>query len=139
MKKLHLEYWKLELLKPYGLKLKTFTDDDVARMIGLIRTYGFRVPILINRHDGEVIDGDGLRLAAIQQIPQEELPGLGLNRIPVIPIDDLAPDEIRGLRLGLKRSATWAEFDWEALGAEIEELDTLAVNLRLCVYRGGVG
>jgi len=90
-------------------------------MMGSIREFGLRVPILARR-DGEVIDGH-LRLKAAEQ--------LGLALVPVIWCDDWSPAQVKAFRLVVNRSATWAQWDEELLRLELLDLKSLDVDLAM--------
>ncbi|RJX35653.1 MAG: hypothetical protein C4525_03090 [Desulfarculus sp.] len=129
MKALTIEQWPLERLRPYARDLTKQDDATVARMADLVRTYGMRLPLLATS-DGWIIDGK-LRLKAVVTLTGDEVERLGLATLPVIPADDLRPEEVRALRLALKRSASWAPWDKEALAEELLDLEALDVDLSL--------
>ena len=54
-RKLHVEYWPVERLRPYARNPRK-NDKAVDRIRASIRAFGFAVPILA-KSDGEVIDG----------------------------------------------------------------------------------
>lgn len=118
MEKITLEHWPMESLRPYANSLRS-NDDNVERMAVAIRAYGFRAPILARR-DGEIVDGE-LRWKAARH--------LGLSEVPVVPVDGLAEGEIKALRLLLNRSATWAEWNTEAVAVELAALRDLDIDL----------
>jgi DNA modification methylase len=81
-------------------------------MAGLIKEFGFKVPVVI-RSDGEVIDGH-LRLKAARQ--------LGMEKVPVVLADEWTPAQVKAFRLAVNRSAEWAEWDDELLKLELDDL-----------------
>ncbi len=86
-----------------------------------IETYGFRVPILALA-DGEVVDGD-LRLQAAER--------LGLAEVPVVPAEDLGPDQVRAFRLMANSSAGWSGWNEANLALEVQELRAQGIDLEL--------
>ena len=82
---------------------------------------GVSLPLLVTA-DGEVVDGE-VRLEAARE--------LGLAEAPVIVQDDLTPTQVRTFRLLVNRSATWADWNDEALRAEMAELRLELDNLSL--------
>ncbi|EQD78529.1 DNA methylase [mine drainage metagenome] len=68
-------------------------------MAGVIREFGFRIPI-IAKSMGEVVDGHLRLKAAIH---------LRLETVTVVLADDLTPSQIKAFRLLANRSATWTE------------------------------
>lgn len=120
MENLKIEYWPVERLRPVDRELRR-NDAAVPRMAEALRTFGFRVPLLV-RGDGEIVDGH-LRLKAAL--------ALGLSQVPVIPADDLTPTQVRTFRILVNRSATWAEWDEDGLRVELAGLRDLGADLRL--------
>lgn len=118
-----------------NLKFKTFkiadlieyagnprkNDAVVDKMVGCIKEFGFRIPI-VAKSDGTVVDGH-LRLKAARQ--------LGLTEVPVVIADDLSEAQIKAFRLVANQSANWAEWDEELLKLELEELKEMNFDLGL--------
>lgn len=128
MTKLTIEQWPLARLKPYARDLRKHDYATVARMADLIRRYGMRLPLLVHAADGEIIDGK-LRLKAVGMLTVSEANELGLSDLPVIPVDDLEPEEIKALRLALNRSAAWAPWDEGFLALELRDLEEMSYDL----------
>ena len=108
---MQIEYWAIDRLIPYARNPRK-NDDAVPKMAGLIKEFGFKVPI-VARSDGEVIDGH-LRLKAAQK--------LGLKEVPVVLADEWTPAQVKAFRLAVNKSAEWAEWDEELLKLELDEL-----------------
>ena len=108
---MQIEYWAIDRLIPYARNPRK-NDDAVPKMAGLIKEFGFKVPI-VARSDGEVIDGH-LRLKAAQK--------LGLKEVPVVLADEWTPAQVKAFRLAVNKSAEWAEWDDELLKLELDEL-----------------
>ena len=118
-----------------NLKFKTFKTADlieyagnprkndavVDKMVGCIKEFGFRIPI-VAKSDGTVVDGH-LRLKAARK--------LGLEEVPVVIADDLSEAQIKAFRLVANQSANWAEWDEELLKLELEELKEMNFDLGL--------
>ncbi|MEO5364626.1 MAG: ParB N-terminal domain-containing protein, partial [Magnetococcus sp. DMHC-8] len=96
-------------------------DEVVDRMVGAIREFGFRIPI-VAKSDGTVVDGH-LRLKAARR--------LGLEEVPVVLADDLSEAQIKAFRLLANQSASWAQWDEDLLRVELEELRTLDFDLEM--------
>ncbi len=119
----------VDALVPYARNPRK-NDHAVEQMAGVIREFGFRIPI-IAKSSGDVIDGH-LRLKAARQ--------LGLATVPVLLADDLTPAQIKAFRLLANRSATWADWDDELLGLELAELQDGRLRSRVDrLHRGRVG
>ena len=108
---MQIEYWDIDKLVPY-VRNPRRNDDAVPKMAGLIKEFGFKVPVVI-RSDGEVIDGH-LRLKAARQ--------LGMEQVPVVLADEWTPAQVKAFRLAVNRSAEWAEWDDELLKLELDDL-----------------
>ena len=87
-------------------------DHAIGKMVKVIEEFGFRVPILI-KNSNEIIDGHLRYKAAL---------AMKLEKVPTIITDDLSPTQIRAFRLMINRSATWAEWDNDALIIELKHL-----------------
>ena len=120
MPDLHIEQWPVERLRPYANNPRK-NDHVVDRMVGSLKEFGFRVPVLA-RADGEIIDGHLRYKAAL---------AMGMTTVPVIPADDMTEGQIRAFRILINRSATWAEWDDELLLQELSKLCADDVDLTL--------
>ena len=118
--RIEIEHWALERLLPYKTVLRK-NDRAVERMIDSIQAYGFKIPLLVSE-DGELIDGD-LRLKAARK--------LGYTELPVIICRNWTDEQVRAFRLMVNRSASWAEWDLEAVAQEIAELSKTDFELHL--------
>lgn len=117
---LQVEQWSLGRLVPYENNPRK-NDHVVARMVEVMREFGFRVPILA-RSSGELIDGHLRYKAAVV---------LGLETVPVIVADDMSPEQVRAFRIMINRSATWADWDEDALLRELQALQLCEFDLSL--------
>lgn len=120
MSDLKIEYRPVASLIAYARNPRK-NDHAVEQMAGVIREFGFRIPI-IAKSTGDVVDGH-LRLKAAHH--------LGLEIVPVLSADDLTPAQIKAFRLLVNRSATWAAWDEELLGLELNELQESGFDLEL--------
>lgn len=117
---MNLETWDIEKLIPYARNPRK-NDSQVDRMVGVIKEFGFRLPILA-KSDGLIVDGH-LRLKAAQK--------MGLKTVPVLLADDLTEAQIKAFRILVNRSANWADWDEELLRVELEELQGMDFDLSL--------
>jgi ParB-like chromosome segregation protein Spo0J len=88
---------------------------QLDRLKAIIERVGFRVPVLIDQHNG-LVAGHARLEAAMQ---------LGLPTIPAIRISDLDEAELRALALADNRIAELATWDEEVLRIELGELVAL--------------
>ena len=117
---MQVEMWPIEKLVPYARNPRK-NDDAVPRMAGLIREFGFKVPV-VARSDGSVVDGH-LRLKAASY--------LGMPQVPVVLADEWTDAQVKAFRIAVNRSAEWAEWDDELLNLEVQDLQELGFDLEL--------
>jgi len=117
---MQVEFWPTAKLFPYVRNPRT-NDHAIERMAASINQFGFKIPILA-RSSGEIVDGH-LRLKAARK--------LELKEVPVILCDEWTETQVKAFRLLVNRSATWAEWDFELVALEMEELKALDFNLDL--------
>lgn len=112
MKTPNIQKWSIDQLKPYENNSKKHPKEQVAKIAASIKQFNWTQPIVVDK-DGVIIAGHGRRLAAIY---------LGLTEVPVWVRDDLAPDEVRALRLADNRVGM-SDIDPELFRAELQTLD----------------
>jgi ParB-like chromosome segregation protein Spo0J len=117
---MQVEQWPIDRLVFYARNPRK-NDAVVDRMVGSIREFGFKIPVLA-RTDGEVVDGH-LRLKAARK--------LGISEVPVILCDEWTPAQVKAFRLLVNRSVTWADWDEELLGSELLDIKALDFDLEL--------
>ena len=88
-------------------------DIAVDAVMASIKEFKFRVPIIIDK-DGVIVAGH-TRLKAAKK--------LGLKTVPCIVADDLTPEQVKAFRLADNKVGELAEWDFEKLDLELEELD----------------
>ena len=118
-----IQYCLVGKLQLYDRQLKNHPEEQIIQLMASIRTFGFVSPVLIDEHD-VVIDGEALVLAARR---------LGLREIPKIRIDHLDPNQVRLLRLTLKKLATKSSWNDPELAIELGELLVLDLDISLDV------
>lgn len=101
-----------EKLKPYENNPR-FNDKAVDAVAKSIENFGFKVPIVVDKHN--VIVTGHTRLKAAQK--------LGLAQVPVIVADDLTPEKIKAFRLADNKVAELAEWDFQKLEQELAGID----------------
>ena len=122
---IQVEFWRVDRLRTPGVRLRN-NDRAVDRMIGSIESYGFKIPLLVSP-EGALSDGE-LRLKAARR--------LGFTELPVIVCRDWSPEQIRGFRLLVNRSSTWAEWNLEAVAKELADLHSKDFDLSLTGFTG---
>lgn len=109
---LKVETWPIERLVEYARNPRK-NDEQVERMKAAIKEFGFRIPV-VAKSDGTLVDGH-LRLKAAR--------ALGLTEIPVALADELTDTQVKAFRLLANQSANWAEWDYDLLKLEMQELE----------------
>ena len=118
MDKLKIVYKKIDDLTPYenNPRLNDGAVDAVAKSI---EEFGFKVPIVIDK-DG-VIVARHTRLKAAKQ--------LHIDEVPCIIADDLSDEELKAFRLADNKVSELAEWDWNKLDAELEQLQGIDIDM----------
>ena len=99
-------------LKPYPNNPRK-NDHAVDAVAASIREFGFKVPLVIDK-DGVIVAGH-TRYKAAQK--------LGLKELPCIVADDLTDDQIKAFRLADNKIAELAEWDFELLDLELDDIE----------------
>ncbi|KLU66743.1 chromosome-partitioning protein Spo0J [Desulfosporosinus acididurans] len=110
-------------IKPYKNNPRK-NDQAVDVVANSIRQFGFKVPLVIDK-DNEIVCGHTRYKAAIQ---------LGLNTVPCIIADDLTDEQIRAFRLADNKTAELADWDFDLLGVELEELGKLDLDFSMADF-----
>lgn len=117
--KLKVSYRRIEDLIPYARNARTHSDDQVARIAGSIKEFGWTNPILVDGENG-IIAGHG-RLAAARK--------LGMTEVPVIELFGLSESKKRAYILADNRLALDAGWDEELLKIELQDLQACGVDI----------
>jgi site-specific DNA-methyltransferase (adenine-specific) len=88
-------------------------DKAVDAVASSIKNYGFRQPIVIDGKN-EIIIGHTRLLAAKK---------LKMEMVPCAIVDDLTPQQIKGLRIADNKVAEYSEWDMDLLKIELDGLD----------------
>ena len=98
-------------IRPYE-KNPRKNDDAVKYVTESIKQFGFKVPIVID-HNGVIVAGHTRYKAAKK---------LKMETVPCIVADDLTDEQIKAFRLADNKVAEKAEWDFDLLGEEMDEL-----------------
>ena len=115
-----IEQWDIDKVKPYE-KNPRRNDKAVEAVANSIREFGFRQPIVVDKH-GVIVVGHTRWKAARK---------LGLATVPVHVVADLTPQQARAYRLADNRSAADSEWDVDLLPIELGELRDDGFDLKL--------
>ena len=109
---MQIVYKTTDELKPYKNNPRK-NDNAVDAVAASIKEFGFKVPIVIDK-DGEIVAGHTRLKAAVK---------LKLDKVPCIIADDLTPDQIKAFRLADNKTAELAEWDFDLLNLELDDID----------------
>ena len=112
---LEIHLLNIDDIKPYENNPRK-NDKAIEPVAKSIKEYGFRVPIVIDKNN--VIVAGHARYKACKQ--------LGIDKVPCVIADDLNEDQIKAYRIADNKTAEYAEWDFELLEIELNdiELDT---------------
>jgi len=99
-------------LKPNQRNARIHSTGQIDQIAESIRTFGWVGPIVVDG-EGTVLSGHGRLQAALR---------LGMPRVPTIPVKHLTPAQQRAFMLADNRLAELAEWNEDALAAELKEL-----------------
>src|SRR5260221_386396 len=114
---MQIEFVDIDQLIPYQNNPR-HNDGAVAEVAKSISEYGFNVPLVIDQY-GVVIAGH-TRLKAARD--------LGIKDIPVYRVN-LTEEQAKAYRIADNKAAQYAEWDFDALRAELEALDANGFDL----------
>lgn len=104
-------------LKPYE-KNPRKNDEAVKYVVESIKNFGFKVPIVVDK-DNVIVAGHTRYKAAKQ---------LKLKTVPCIVADDLNEEQIKAFRLADNKVSEFAEWDFNILSAEFEDIFNLDMS-----------
>lgn len=108
----------LKDLKPYENNPRK-NDDAVKYVAESIEEFGFKVPIVIDKNN--VIVAGHTRYKAAKKLKMSE--------VPCIIADDLTDEQIKAFRLADNKVAEKAEWDFDLLNAELDDIIDLDMEL----------
>lgn len=108
----------LKDLKPYENNPRK-NDDAVKYVAESIKEFGFKVPIVIDKNN--VIVAGHTRYKAAKKLKMSE--------VPCIIADDLTDEQIKAFRLADNKVAEKAEWDFDMLNTELDDIIDLDMEL----------
>ena len=118
---LEITYQKVTDLIPYVNNSRTHSEEQVKQIAASIKEFGFTNPILIDENRG-VIAGHGRLLAAGK---------LALAEVPTIVLEGLTEAQRKAYVIADNKLALNADWDFEMLKLEFEELSNLKFDFEL--------
>ena len=111
---------KIEELKPYENNPR-HNEAAVGPVANSIKEFGFKVPI--------IIDKDNVIIAGHTRLKAAKL--LGLETVPCVLADDLTEEQAKAFRLADNKVSELAEWDFDDLERELEELDAMDLDFEM--------
>ena len=108
---MQITYRDINTIYPYENNPR-INDAAIDAVAASIKEFGWKSPLVLDRH-GVIIAGH-TRYAAAQKLHMKEL--------PCIVADDLDEEQAKALRLADNKTAELAEWDYEKLDKELEEI-----------------
>ena len=118
---LNVEEVPVEEIRPARRRSRKTSPEQKKRVMRSVQEFGICVPLLIDEN-ARVVDGHILLEAAKE---------LGLDHVPCIRVTHLSPGQLRLLRISLNRTSETGEWHLEELRVELQELDTLDLDLSI--------
>jgi ParB-like chromosome segregation protein Spo0J len=115
-----VELRNISEIKPYAFNPRV-NDAAVAAVAASIREFGFRQPIVVDEA-GVIIVGHTRYQAALK---------LRLKKVPVHVATGLTPAQVKAYRIADNQTADLAEWDYDLLARELEELQAMDFDLDL--------
>jgi DNA modification methylase len=120
---LSIQYRKLESLKLDPQNPRIHSAKQIRQMAHSMRTFGFIVPVLIDRN-GQVLAGHGRVFAAKEE---------GMDEIPTICIDYLTEAQRRAFMIADNRLTENSEWDAKLLGEQLKFLCEVELDFNIDV------
>lgn len=102
----------IEILKPYLKNNKKHSEKQIQKVAKSIKEFGWQQPIVCDKQNTVIIGH--CRLEAAKK--------LGIKKVPVLLTDNLSTSQIKALRLADNKLSDLAEWDFDNIKAELEEL-----------------
>lgn len=119
--RVRIEYFKTAELVPYAKNARKHSAEQVAQLAGVIREFGFVVPV--------VIDGDKGLKAGHGRVLAAQL--LGMPEVPAVQLTHLSEKQWRAFVLADNQIALNAKWDDDLLRVELADLRLEAFDLSL--------
>ena len=127
MDELQIEYRELDSLIPYAKNARTHSEEQILKIAGSIKAFGWTNPILVDGENG-VIAGHG-RIAAARK--------LGMSMVPVIELAGMSENDKRAYVIADNKLALDADWNTELLSLELGDLAALDFDIELTGFTLG--
>lgn len=119
MENLRVEYVPVRDLTPYKKNARKHGTEDIDAICESIREFGFLDPVGVWSDDLIIVEGHGRILAAKK---------LGLEKVPVIRLDNLTEEQRRAYALAHNRTAELSVWDLVLRDEELKEIETIDMS-----------
>lgn len=123
-----IEHIELDALLPYARNSRTHTPEQVNKLAGLMREFGWTNPCLVRGEPPTLLAGHARVLAGKK---------LGAVHAPCIRLDDLTDAQARALVIADNKAGEEAGWDDKALAVEFDELLATGFALELTGFEPG--
>ena len=113
-------------LIPYANNAKIHSKDQIAKLRGSLREFGFVTPVLID-FDNNIIAGHGRVLAAREE---------GMDQVPCVMVSNLTEAQRKAYILADNRMSELAGWDLEKLDIEVQGLKDMAFDVDMIGFGG---
>jgi ParB-like nuclease domain len=100
-------------LKPNPGNRNTHSDEQIERLVKIIKYQGFRNPLIVSNQSGYLVAGHGRLMAAAL---------MGLKEVPVTYQDFESSEQEYAAMVSDNSIASWAELDLSAINGDIPDL-----------------
>ena len=114
-------YRRIEELKPDPANPRRHTKKQIRQIADSIRTFGFNVPILIDR-DGKIVAGHGRWLACHL---------LGISEVPTLCLDHLSAAQARAFMIADNRLTEIGTWDDRLLAEQLQDLSVHGLDFNI--------
>ena len=120
-KLLKIVYRAVDELKLDPANPRRHSKKQIRQIANSIRTFGFIVPVLVDRH-GRVLAGHG-RLLACRE--------LGITEVPTLCLEHLTPEQARAFMIADNRLTEIATWDDKLLAEQLKELSLVDLDFSI--------
>lgn len=111
----------IAMLQPDQANARMHKDRQIKALVKSIQSFGFNIPIAIDRA-GQVVSGHA-RLEAAKK--------MGLDQVPVIYLDHLTPEQIKAFAIADNRLSEMSSWDEKLLAIQLKELSLVDLDFDL--------
>ena len=119
--RMSIVYRAIGQLKPDPANPRRHSKKQIRQIANSIKTFGFNVPVLVDRYNN-VIAGHG-RLAAAGE--------LGITEVPTLCLDHLSPAQLRAFMIADNRLTEIASWDDQLLAQQLKDLSLLGLDFSI--------